>query len=259
MPNSTNQSISLEGVLNFRDMGGYKTHSGKSVKRHLFFRSANLTKMTPKDQDKLKKLGIKTIFDYRDDHEAEASPTPMMEGVQNIRVPAKGAAPFKMPGTIKRESFNFDFYRQIDAELFTKFYAQMPFNNPSFQRLMQLVKNEANLGLLHHCAVGKDRTGVGSALILLTLGVPRETILQDYLLTNGLLTPMVAQMEKKLKAIYPEADLTVFHEVMSADEKYLNAVFNEIDARYESEGDFLQDQFGISKEIRTGLQAKYLE
>lgn len=259
MSNNTEQSILLEGVLNFRDMGGYKTHSGKSVKRHLFFRSANLAKMTAQDQEKFKQLGIKTIFDYRDDHEAEASPTPVMEGVQNIRVPAKGAAPFKMPGTAKIESLNFDFYRQIDTDLFTKFYAQMPFNNPSFQRLMQLIKDEANLGLLHHCAVGKDRTGVGGALILLTLGVPRETILQDYLLTNGLLTPMVAQMEKKLKAVYPEADLTVFHEVMSADEKYLQAVFDEINTRYESEGDFLHDQFGISEEIRTDLQAKYLE
>ena len=256
---SKEHGISLEGVLNFRDMGGYKTHSGKSVKRHLFFRSANLAKMTPQDQEKLKQLGVKTIFDYRDDHEAEANPTPAIKGIQNIRVPAKGAAPFKMPGTTKVESLNFDFYRQIDSDIFAKFYAQMPFNNPSFQRLMQLVKDEANLGLLHHCAVGKDRTGVGGALILMTLGVPRETILQDYLLTNGLLTPMIAQMEKKLKAVYPDADLTVFHEIMSADEKYLAAVFHEIDLRYEAEEDFLYDQFGISKEVRAGLQAKYLE
>lgn len=254
-----NQSIVLEGVHNFRDMGGYKTHSGKIVKRHLFFRSANLAKMTPQDQEKLKRLGIKTIFDYRDDNEAEANPTPVIEGVQNIRVPAKGAAPFKMPGTMKMESHNFNFYNQIDADLFTKFYAQMPFNNPSFQRLMQLLKNEANLGLLHHCAVGKDRTGVGGALILLTLGVPRETIMQDYLLTNGLLAPVVAQMEKRLTAVYPDMDLTVFHEIMSADEKYLHAVFEEIDRRYETETDFLQDQFGISAEIRNALQAKYLE
>lgn len=254
-----NQSTALEGIHNFRDMGGYKTHSGKFVKRHLFFRSANLAKMTPRDKETLKQLGIRTIFDYRDESEAEASPTPSIEGVQNIRVPAKGAAPFKMPLTAKKDSRNYEFYNQMDADIFTKFYAQMPFNNPSFQRLMQLIKDESNLGLLHHCAVGKDRTGVGSALILLTFGVPRETIMQDYLLTNGLLTPVVAQMEKRLKAAYPEMDMTVFHEIMSADEKYLQAVFEEIDTRYESEGDFLQDQFGISKQVRNDLQAKYLE
>lgn len=254
-----NQSIVLEGVHNFRDMGGCKTHSGKVVKRHLFFRSANLAKLTPQDKATLRQLGIKTIFDYRDESEAKANPTPVIEGIQNIRVPAKGAAPFKMPLTTKRETRHLEFYSQIDADLFTKFYAQMPFNNPSFQRLMQLIKDEANLGLLHHCAVGKDRTGVGGALILLTLGVPRETIMQDYLLTNGLLTPMVAQMEKRLKAADPEMDLTVFHEIMSADEKYLQAVFEEIDTRYESEEDFLHDQFGISEEIRNALQAKYLE
>ncbi|MGM9951736.1 MAG: tyrosine-protein phosphatase [Lysinibacillus sp.] len=256
MTQGVDPSNVLEGVLNFRDMGGYRTHSGKSVKRNLFFRSANLAKMTPQDQRKLKKLGIKTIFDYRDDHEAEANPTPEMEGIHNIRVPAKGAAPFKMPSAMQVDA---EFYSRIDTDMFARFYAQMPFNNPSFQRLMQLVKDESNLGLLHHCAVGKDRTGVGGALILMTLGVPRETILQDYLLTNGLLTPMVAQMEKRIRTVYPDADLTVFHKLMAADEQYLNAVFDEIDTRYESEEDFLQDQFGISSEIRADLQVKYLE
>mgnify|MGYP003547681486 FL=1 len=259
MPQNMNRIIPLQGVLNFRDMGGYTTQRGKSVKRNLFFRSANLAKMTQEDKQKFNKLGIKTIFDYRDDHEAENQPTPQMEGVQNIRVPARGAAAFKMPGATKSEKVNFDFYKQLDTEMFAQFYAQMPFNNPSFQQLMKLVKDERNLGLLHHCAVGKDRTGVGGALILLTLDVPRETIMQDYLLTNSLLTPMVTQMEQKLKVAYPDADLTMFYEIMSANEKFLNAVFNEIDTRYESDADFLQDQFGISKQIRAELQAKYLE
>ena len=259
MPQNTNRIIPLQGVLNFRDMGGYTTHCGKLVKRNLFFRSANLAKMTPQDQQKLNKLGIKTIFDYRDDHEAENQPTPPIDGVQNIRVPAKGAAPFKMPGATKSQKVNFDFYKQIDTDMFAQFYAQMPFNNPSFQQLMQLVKDENNLGLLHHCAVGKDRTGVGGALILLALNVPRETIMQDYLLTNNLLTPMIIQIEQKLKVAYPDADLTMFHEIMSANEKFLNAVFHEIDTRYESDADFLHDQFAISKQLRGELQAKYLE
>lgn len=70
---------------------------------------------------------------------------------------------------------------------------------------------------------------------------------------------MVTQMEQKLKVAYPDADLTMFYEIMSANEKFLNAVFNEIDTRYESDEDFLHDQFGISKQIRAELQAKYLE
>ncbi|WP_431028296.1 tyrosine-protein phosphatase [Lysinibacillus sp. LZ02] len=259
MSQSMDQIIALEGVLNFRDMGGYKTNSGKLVKRNLFFRSANLAKLTLQDQQMLKRLGIKTIFDYRDDHEATHNPTPVMEGIQNIRIPAKGASSFKMPGATKDGSVNFDFYKQVNVDQFTKFYAQMPFNNPSFQRLMQLVKNENNLGLLHHCAVGKDRTGIGGTLILMLLDVPRETIMQEYLLTNRLLTPLVTKMAQKLKTAYPDADLTTFYEVMSANEKYLNAVFHEIDKRYESEADFLQDQFSISKEARAELQVKYLE
>lgn len=259
MPNSTERFIEMQGILNFRDMGGYKTHNGKAVKKHLFFRSANLAKMTAQDEQVFKQLGIKTVFDYRDDNEAETNPTPILSGIQNIRIPAKGAAAFKMPSMAKSENTNIDFYNQMNSKVFADFYAQMPFDNPSFKRLIDVIKDENNLGLLHHCAVGKDRTGVGGALILMLLDVPRETIMQDYLLTNGQLTPIVTKMEQKLKVDYPAMDLRVFHEIMSANEQFLNAVFDEVDRRYETVDDFFFDQFNISKPERAGLQAKYVE
>ncbi|MEK4231033.1 tyrosine-protein phosphatase [Solibacillus sp. FSL H8-0538] len=258
MPYSTERVIALDGVLNFRDMGGYPTQDGRKVRNGLFFRSASLTKMTEEDRRKVQSLGIRTIFDYRDEHEATNNPDPAIEGVQNIRVPAKGSAPFKMPSVSQKEQTNLDFYKQVDADTFAQFYAQMPFNNPSFQALMKLIQEKTNLGLLHHCAAGKDRTGVGGALILMALDVPKETIMQDYLVTNNLLTTMVEKLAHTVSKNYSNLELTHFYDIMSAKEQYLNAVFREIERRYESTEQFLEHEFAISRDMRKQLQNEYL-
>lgn len=254
----TERIIALEGVLNFRDMGGYTTHDGRKVREGLFFRSASLTKMTDEDRQKVQSLGIRTIFDYRDEHEAKNNPDPVITGVQNIRIPAKGAAVFKLPSISEKEQSNLDFYKQVDADMFTQFYAQMPFNNQSFQVLMELIQEKSNLGLLHHCAAGKDRTGVGGALILLALDVPKETIMQDYLMTNKLLTPMVEKLARSIGNRYSDTELTHFYDIMSAKEQYLNAVFREIERRYESTDQFLEYEFGISLNMRKEILSEYL-
>lgn len=86
-------------------------------------------------------------------------------------------------------------------------YVQMAINNPSFQRLMSLILNPDNLGILHHCAAGRDRTGIGTAFILLALGVPRETIIEDYLLSNQTLIPMNEQMKEQLTQVMPAEEV----------------------------------------------------
>lgn len=258
LPYSASRIISLDGVLNFRDMGGYPTNDGRKVREGLFFRSASLTKMTEQDRQKVRELGIRTIFDYRDEHEAIINPDPSIEGIQNIRVAAKGSAPFQMPTVSKKEQSNLDFYKQVDADMFAQFYAQMPFNNPSFQALMELVQEKSNLGLVHHCAAGKDRTGVGGALILMALDVPKEIILQDYLVTNKLLAPMIESLAHQVRQTYDNLELTHFYDIMTAKEQYLTAVFRAIECRYESTDQFFEHEFNISKDTRKQLQNEYL-
>lgn len=142
--------------------------------------------------------------------------------------------------------------------MFAQFYAQMPFNNPSFQALMELVQEKSNLGLVHHCAAGKDRTGVGGALILMALDVPKEIILQDYLVTNKLLAPMVESLAHKVRQTYDNLELTHFYDIMAAKEQYLTAVFHAIETRYESTDQFFKYEFNISKDTRKQLQNEYL-
>ncbi|BFH11587.1 hypothetical protein J6TS7_22560 [Paenibacillus dendritiformis] len=191
--------LPFEGVFNFRDMGGYEAADGRKVKYGILFRSAELTGMTEQDLSLLQSLGIRTIFDYRDDGEAALKPDPVIPGINNIRVPAMRQ---EVPADM-RELIRGNFFKKLTAESFAAMYVQMAIDNPSFQRLMSMIMNPDNLGILHHCAAGRDRTGIGAAFILLALGVPRETIIEDYLLSNQTLHPMNENMKEQLAEVMP--------------------------------------------------------
>lgn len=243
--------IPFEAVYNFRDMGGYKTKDGRMVKNGLFYRSAALGKMTTADKERFETLGIKTIFDYRDNHEAQNNPNPTFSTAKYIQIPAKGSHAFEMPTNAGGQNF----YKVVSPEMFRDFYAQMPFHNVAFQELMATIQTPENLGLVHHCAVGKDRTGIGGALILLALDVPEETIMQDYLETNIYLRPMVERMVQAIHQDFNDKELQQFHALMSAREDYLQAAFNEMETRYGSKATFLEQEFDLTKEKREQLQA----
>ena len=243
--------IPFEAVYNFRDMGGYRTRDGRIVKNGLFYRSAALGKMTLADKELFETLGIKTIFDYRDNNEAHHNPNPMFSHAQYIQIPAKGNHTFEMPTNAGGR----DFYKAVSPEMFRDFYAQMPFNNPSFKELMKTIQNPDNLGLVHHCAVGKDRTGIGGALILLALDVPEEKIMEDYLNTNIHLRPMVERMAQAIQHQYNEQELQQFYALMSAREDYLQAALDAMDYHYGSKTKFLEQEFGLTSARREELQA----
>lgn len=207
--------------------------------------------MTLADKELFETLGIKTIFDYRDNNEAHHNPNPMFSHAQYIQIPAKGNHTFEMPTNAGGR----DFYKAVSPEMFRDFYAQMPFNNPSFKELMKTIQNPDNLGLVHHCAVGKDRTGIGGALILLALDVPEETIMEDYLNTNIHLRPMVDRMAQAIQHQYNEQELQQFYALMSAREDYLQAALDAMDYHYGSKTKFLEQEFGLTIARREQLQA----
>lgn len=250
-----NRVLPFEGVLNFRDMGGYETLDGRKVKYGILFRSAELTGMTAQDQVLFQTLGIKTIFDYRADTEAEHKPDPLIPGVVNVRIPAmKQDVPTDM-----RELMRQGFFKQMTPEALGSMYVQMTINNPSFQKLMATLMNPDNLGLLHHCAGGRDRTGVGAAIILLALGVPEETIIEDYLISNTTLIPMNEKMKEQMAEFMPPEEVALVISNLELRREFMESVFSTIHENYGSVAEFLEQEFGMTPDKRAELQANCLE
>jgi len=156
--------------LNFRQLGGYVTTDGRSVKENVFYRSGAPFRMNESEIEVLKELGLAAIMDLRSNEEILQRPDPEFPNILMI----------KHSGTVSEggEEINFssEGMNRIgeggkeQLALLKKYYARMPFNNQAFRILFEHIQ-KGDVPILIHCASGKDRTGVACMLILLALGV----------------------------------------------------------------------------------------
>jgi protein-tyrosine phosphatase len=175
----------LQGSLNFRDIGGYRTRDGRTVKYGRVYRSGDLTSMTETDLDYLlNTLRIKTVCDLRNAEEIDASPRRFPEGaIRYLHLPVLRSAASQEDGRMARALFSGDMDKIDDA--FGRTYTMMiDTAGESFGQALKALANPANLPAITHCTAGKDRTGVTVALLLALLGVPDPAIIADYSLTN---------------------------------------------------------------------------
>ncbi|CAM4418802.1 tyrosine-protein phosphatase [Paenibacillus alkaliterrae] len=267
-----NRVIPFEGTNNFRDVGGYLTANGRKVKHGLFFRSDELTGLSEQDLVSFRALNIKTIFDYRDDYEAQKKPDPVFAGAKNIRISAikaDQASQINMPGNAEHadrkthiivDMVKNGFFKQFRADtMMMELYTKLPIDNPSYKRLMEIIQHSDNLGLLHHCTAGKDRTGVGSALILLALGVPEETVMEDYLLTNTTMKAFNGKLLTQLAEHVDEVELQNIEHMLGVKEEFMEAVFGSIKKTYGNVDTYFAEEFGLTMKNRETLQNMCLE
>lgn len=245
-------------MINFRDIGGCKSSDGRVVKEGLFFRSANLVNLSKNDLQMLKDLNIKTIFDFRDESEILSSPSDIVENINYIRIPAMPQLKSNIAqlGSIKEMMENM-FDKNNAFELLKESYYNLPVNNPAYKELVKLMQNDSNLPILMHCTAGKDRTGVGSAIILMILGVNRSSIVEDYLKSNQSAKDSINEIlsvQPELKNV-PKDKLKY---IFGVNETYINEVFKRIDTDFDSTEDYLLKEFNLTKDDIKNLQSKYL-
>ena len=168
--------LPLEGTPNFRDLGGYETSDGKFVRWGLLYRSGVLSHLTERDFAYLSPLGVRVVCDFRTAQENAANPEIWIPGsnVEHVSLPI-GSSSTKNTTTSLEDFLKTNPSTEDLKARMTKIYGDFAFTNaPEYAKVFAELKQRARLPLLYHCAGGKDRTGVFSALVLLTLGVPEE-------------------------------------------------------------------------------------
>jgi len=176
--------LPLEGGSNFRDLGGYPTDDGGQVKRGLLFRSGAMTGLTDKDQNYLDSFGFKTIIDLRSTEEVELYPNhwAVASNIDYLRVPYSILEMMAQAVEVSEQKDGDGHGGMYDTLLTTiKPQLQLYFN--------ALLQGRAPLVV--NCSAGQDRTGVTSALLLASLGVSREQIIEDYLLSTDFRRPLI--------------------------------------------------------------------
>jgi protein-tyrosine phosphatase len=239
--------VRLEGAHNFRDVGGYATDDGRRVRWGLFYRSDDLSELTDADLGRLHELGIKLVCDFRSPAEKAEEPD---------RLPAQGPpAVAELP--IFDESFSPAAFREkitsgslgdtdlrrmlIEGNrLFATRYA------PQYAAMFERITHREQLPALVHCTAGKDRTGFAAALVLRSLGVPLETVYEDFLLTNHYTG---AEIERTLWIIRLvslfRTDPEQVRPVLGVERAYLEAAFGAVDEHYGSFDAYRREALGV--------------
>lgn len=245
------RAVEIPSVENFRDLGGYPARDGRSVRWGRFFRSAALNGLPSGEQAVLAGMRVAQVFDFRAASEAASTPDMLPEGTAYRNVPA-----FTASGEAARlvEMDLADRMRAIrtraDAEpvraMFGAVYAELPFANAAYRQVFGALDSESGLPLILHCTAGKDRTGVICALILLALGVPKELVVEDYLLS----APYREAGNRQLLAAFArmgasEAALELAAEMITVTPAMLSRALDAVGERYPAIEAFLAAEYGV--------------
>ncbi|MFL9481145.1 tyrosine-protein phosphatase [Chitinophagaceae bacterium LWZ2-11] len=245
---STQRVLHVQGAINFRDLGGYKTTDGKQVRWDKVFRSAEISHLSDQDLQLLAEKHINAVVDFRGDDEVSKAKDRLPANTDYIQLPAgseqTGNMMQAMQGLTSGDSLMIAFYSRTD-HLSAKY-------KPFFQKLLQLPDTSA---LMFHCTAGKDRTGIGAAFFLYALGVPEATIMNDYLASNVYRKDVNEKMVGMM--VQMKINEQTAKDMASVKSAYLQATFNAINNQYGSMDNFLQKELGIGNNEKKILRAKY--
>lgn len=265
-------SLGLTSVENARDLGGYKTRDGRRVKFGKLLRTGELTDLSSTDAKKLQnKYHVKKVVDFRSyrnilthgqDKElpgAEHSHYPY-SSLRNFVLSEAGA---NLTDDILQDLVRRDFDGRLVRAYYKEGYSSIYLTEDGIRMIRgffdELLDAKGDT-VLFHCVHGKDRTGNAAMLLLMALGVDKETAIADFMLTND-------YFADERQKDYDRADKLTKNKTIAKDMSYLNGVsrdwiensYDTIETHYGSVDNFLKNTIGLSKKDIQKLQKAYLE
>ena len=251
------RKLPFTGAHNFRDLGGYKTSDGKTVKWGKVYRSDNLHSLTDEDLKYMERLNLKSVVDFRSDEERNEEPDRLTPDMTPILLPIK----FEPEGVTETLMRDLTFGDLDSSNLLRDFNVILvkEFTEEYRDFFRHIVDNGGEPFLLH-CTAGKDRAGFGSAMILTVLGVPREKIIEDYLLTNTYVSDHVESklLETELKTFF-RADSDNLRKINLVEERYIQAAFDTIDSHWGGMDQYISKGLNLTEEDINKIKDYYLE
>jgi protein-tyrosine phosphatase len=257
-------ALGIATVPNLRGVGGYKTADGATVRRGLAYRSDTFNPMSAEDIRKLERLGLKNDYDLRTTAEVKARPDQMPPGVKwhllNVLADANSAAPAQLEalmhepkkanaalGNGKVEALFIEGYRE---------FITLPSAKKSYRELFTSLADLQMAPGVFHCTTGKDRTGWGAAALLTLLGVPKETVMADYLRTNEYTLPQFKPAIDGFVAAGGER--AIAEAIFGVKAEYLQASFDEMHKQYGTIERYFAEGLGIDAQAQQALKNLYL-
>lgn len=256
----------LEGVHNFRDYGGYAVAGGGRLKRGLLWRSGQHHGATDADLEKIAALNLASVFDLRTSKERNAHPcrrpagfaASVLFGEDPVRATTEAAAPHIAAAQVPRQRTP-----ESTREGLRRNYGGIAFR-PELVRTIRLYLADlaqGNGASLINCMAGKDRTGISVAALQLAVGVHRDDVIADYLLTNtaGDVEARIAAGMATITAITGRMDDEVLRVLMGVEAEYLEAAFAAMVERHGSIDGYLSEVLGADDALKGRLRDALVE
>jgi protein-tyrosine phosphatase len=247
----SNRLIDMDNIKNFRDLGGYFTVDNYQVRWGEMYRSADLSSATLHDQDKIRRLNIKTVIDFRSKKTANRYPILLHPSIRRVPLPLAPMDAVKLDELVNKGDFD-----RSDAIRYVQdaYVSILENHKEEFSELFDLLANDANYPVLLTGSLGKDGVGLVSYLILYVLGVPPVVLEQDYMLSNQCIDPATEKIDATNLSEPMQEAVTA---MLSVNRAYLNYAIDYIIKTYGSVDNYLEKELKVTPEKRSLLR-KYL-
>jgi len=258
------ETVGIASIVNLRDLGGYTTADGKTVKHGMVYRSNQLSEIPAEDMEKLAALGLKVDYDLRTADERDARPDELPPGVELVVVDVLADSPQAGPAMLEKLMVD---PAAANAELgggkveqgFRESYREfvsLPSAKAEFSRMFHGLADAEQLPALFHCTTGKDRTGWAAAALLTLLGVPEDQVYKDYLRSNDNILP--AYQHAIDPFVEAGGDPEIPAAILGVKKEYLDAAFDEMTINHGSIENYFAEGLGIDGEKQQAIRALYL-
>lgn len=253
----SDRRVPLQGSVNFRDLGGYETSDGRRVKWGQVFRSDNLGRLTDRDVSFVQRMGIRMVCDFRTPAEAGKLPDrfPPIKPGRYLHLPIQHGE-FDPANTFERIR-NGDIEWMTEAFMIEGYIKNIDNFAPVWSTFLKTFAHDSRRPLVFHCTGGKDRAGVCAALILLSLGVPEQTVIDDHGLSNLYIAAVLERIYEQIRSngVDPNQVAPYF----TAPKNAIVAAVRHIRRTYGSATDYLIKEAGVDEKLIEQLKADLLE
>ncbi len=265
---ATERHIELDGQSNFRDLGGYQTKDGHRVKWGEVYRSGELHGLSDADVKKMEAMGIKAVANFLTEREIESRGHDRLpEGVREIPLPMEAGNLGDLAAVVNEARGTGDFSK-VPVELNPEIHRiLMDEGREYYATLLRELADPANRPMVYHCSHGVHRTGTATAILLSALGVPWETVREDYLLSNTYRKKEIDRRVSELRDLAADTllvepgqvDMTNIKAFYILEADYIDASLDEAVKRYGSMDDYIREGLGITDNEISDLREQLLD
>jgi len=253
--------LAFEKIANFRDMGGHTTHDGRRLAPGRLLRAGHLAHATDADVALLEPFGLRRVFDFRTakdiEHEGEDRLTSRAENVLlPMPDPAKGADIRELMENAGPEDMDRIFGDgKAERMMIESAAGLVRERREPYSLFLKGLAQPDHVPALFHCSAGKDRAGWAGSVVLLALGVPRDEVIEQYLLSNRAGEQIIERSRQNGNEWWHDA----LAPLIGVRESYIQSSFDAVESDWGDFDTYLSQGLGVTDAERDAIRENLLE